>query len=165
MSKRKLPYHEGDWCSIPLGAGGFALGLIARANGKGQLFAFFYGPRRPNPPKMEDTLGLKPADAVLHAMCNDLGLINRHWRFIGRPAVWDRFDWPLPLLLERDPEGMPQAVQYDDTLSRRNRVVVNVSREQLERLQGAAVVGPGAIEGILDKALAKLTVSRTFPVA
>ena len=164
LSKRKLPYHEGDWCSIPLGAGGYALGLIARGNGKGQLFGFFFGPRRPHPPRFEETLGLKPADAVLHTLCNDLGLINRHWRFIGRAAVWDRFEWPLPLLVERDPEGVPHAVQYQDSLSSRSRVTVIVPMPELARLQGAAVVGPSAIEGFLDKTLAKLSIPRTFPI-
>ena len=164
MSKRKLPYNEGDWFSIPLGSGGFALGLIARSDGKGRLFCYFFGPRRPNPPKFEETTGLKPSDAILHTLCNDLGLIKKHWRFIGRDPVWDRFDWPIPLLVERNTAGIPRAVRYEDTLSSLTRTTVKVSPEELGRLQGGAGVGPSAIEGFLEKTLAKLTVPRRFPV-
>ena len=39
----KASYREGDWFAVPLRDGGYAAGLIARANPKGVLLGYFFG--------------------------------------------------------------------------------------------------------------------------
>jgi hypothetical protein len=40
-----IKYREGDWFAVPLRNGGFAVGLVARANPKAALLGYFFGPK------------------------------------------------------------------------------------------------------------------------
>ena len=58
-------YGEGDWFAVPLREGGFAAGVVARANPKAVLLGYFFGPRRAAVPSVEEVSRLRPDDAVL----------------------------------------------------------------------------------------------------
>jgi hypothetical protein len=103
MARRKLPYKEGDWFSVPLRNGGFAVGLIARARRTGKiLFGYFWGPKRDQLPKSEELQHLQPQEAVFMCRFGDLGLMNRKWEIIESSQVWQRGNWPMPPFVRED---------------------------------------------------------------
>jgi hypothetical protein len=92
----KVKYREGDWFAVPLRDGGFAVGLVARANPGVVLLGYFFGPMRSEVPKLEDLAGLQPGDAVLIGMFGHLAIVQGKWPLLGRLDGWDRRDWPTP---------------------------------------------------------------------
>jgi hypothetical protein len=103
----KLDYHEGDWFAVPLGQGGYALGIIARTSQLGVLLGYFFGPRRAELPTLDDVTGLRPDAAVWITRFTDHGLRGRRrsgivWPILGRLDDWDRSAWPLPVFARLD---------------------------------------------------------------
>jgi hypothetical protein len=133
---KKVNYREGDWFAVPLRDGGFAVGIVARANPKGALIGYFFGPRREAVPPLAEVAGLEPADAVLVCQFGHLGLTGGTWPIIGRVAGWDRSGWPMPVF-----------VRYEELTGRSFRVFYDpddpnkVLREE-QVAPGAAEQGP-----------------------
>ena len=97
-----LNYHEGDWFAVPLGQGGFALGIVARANPLGVLLGYFFGPRCAELPTLDDVSTLRAEQAIWITRLSDRGLrgrrkSGREWPIIGRLADWDRNAWRMPV--------------------------------------------------------------------
>lgn len=118
MGKRKLPYKEGDWYAVPLQTGGYCLGVVARADGRGRVLGYFFGPPRTQVPTQEDTQGLWADDAKLIAMFGDLGLLRGEWPIVGPSADWERGCWPVPAFARTNLMGQSCRVVYDDGLQR-----------------------------------------------
>src|SRR5689334_22542654 len=97
MPRKALPYAAGAWFAVPLKTGGFALGVVARADGRGVVLGYFFGPRYVALPAGEHTQGLRAADAVLVERFGDLGLIHGEWPIIQRECAWNPADWPVPV--------------------------------------------------------------------
>jgi hypothetical protein len=91
----KINYREGDWFGVPLERGGWALGLVARAD-HGYVLGYFFGPRRRDEPELDEASGLKPANAVRICLLGDLGLVTNRWPVLGRLPGWRREEWPMP---------------------------------------------------------------------
>ncbi|WP_425308290.1 Imm26 family immunity protein [Ammonicoccus fulvus] len=70
----KINDREGDWFAVPLRKGGYAVGLIARANRDGVLLGYFFGPRREAVPSLSDVEELTPDDAIRVGKFGHLGL-------------------------------------------------------------------------------------------
>ena len=102
MRRRRLPYCEGDWFAVPLRDTGYATGLVARADRRGGLLGYFFGPRRESPASLEDLQMLTPSDAILVGQFGDLGLLRGAWPIIGSAGAWDRAAWPMPLFARTD---------------------------------------------------------------
>lgn len=118
---------------MPLRDGGFALGMVARANPKGVLLGYFFGERYGAPPTLADTANLAHGDAVLVGKFGHLGLKNGTWPIVGRFDDWDRAAWPMPTF-----------VRYEELTGRSYRVVYdNDDPNQLIREQE---VPPGLAE-------------------
>lgn len=119
MAKRKLPYNEGSCFVLPLRDVGCARGVVARMDGKGGIFGYFFGPRLSSieTARIDD---LKPADAILLGQVGDLGLLKGEWTVIGQIRPWNRHEWPLPPLIRYDEKARRAWLcHYDeDTLSR-----------------------------------------------
>src|SRR5262249_16153212 len=49
----KINHAEGECLAIPLRDGGFAIGVVARANATGVLLGYFFGPRRDVVPELK----------------------------------------------------------------------------------------------------------------
>lgn len=95
-------YREGDWFAVPLPEGGFAVGLVARANPGGVLLGYFFGPKRSDVPLLSQLAALRPGDAVLVAGFGHLGLQQGVWPILGRLETWDRRDWPMPVFVRHE---------------------------------------------------------------
>ncbi len=64
---KSLNYSEGDCISIPLREGGYARGVVARMNGSGIIFGYFFGPFIENESDLAVYEGLVPGNEVLRA--------------------------------------------------------------------------------------------------
>jgi hypothetical protein len=110
-----LSYKEGDWFAVPLSGKGFSVGLVARANGRGVLLGYFFGPRRSELPNVADLVELSPIDAVLVGQFGHLGLKQERWPVLGALDGWERERWPMPSFIRRDIlTGRSWRMLYDD---------------------------------------------------
>jgi hypothetical protein len=145
MARKKRNYQEGDWFAVPLRDGGYAVGLVARADGRGSLLGYFFGPRHEQVPSREDVHGLSPATAIYVAFTTDPGLLNESWPVINRPEHWDRSEWPMPVFGRINAVGKAWRVEYDD--SSLNEVCETPVRpHQASRLPQDGLDGYGATE-------------------
>jgi hypothetical protein len=111
----RMGYGEGDWFGVPLRGGGFAIGLVARANSRGALLGYFFGPSREELPKLADLASLSARDAVLVGKFGHLGLKRKTWPLIGRSDGWDRALWPMPAFVRHEElTGRNVRVFYDE---------------------------------------------------
>lgn len=89
---------------MPLGDGGYGVGRVARMPRYGKvLLCYLFGPRREQPPTLEEVDGLQPEHAVLVGRLGDLGLMNGNWPILGDSTEWNRERWPIPPFIRRDP--------------------------------------------------------------
>ncbi|MFI6303610.1 immunity 26/phosphotriesterase HocA family protein [Amycolatopsis thailandensis] len=93
---RKLPYSPGDIFAVPLRDHGYALGVVARANGKGIVLGYFFGPRLESIEEVPKVLAFEVDSAIKICRCGDLGLIREEWPVVGRVESWDPARWTVP---------------------------------------------------------------------
>ncbi len=151
---KKINYSEGDCFSIPLREGGFARGVVARMDGNGIIFSYYFGPKIA---KCADIhVGdLCPEQAVFYGQFGDLGLLNEEWKVIGRVPDWSRKKWPMPSFLRFD-EGASTGFlsTYDeDSLECINEQEVELSRINVRDFSKDSVMGYGFVEIKLTKLL------------
>lgn len=142
MARRKLPYQEGDLIKVPVGLSGKrgkALGLIARADGKGLLLCYCY---LGDP----DLTKLRARDADLVLQAGDLGLLKGVWNVLGPLPGFRRQDWPLPQFSRRDVvSGVYRLIRYDeDTLEELDER--HVSEKEAARHPQDGTSGYGAVQ-------------------
>lgn len=106
---RKLPYPPGDTFAVSLRDHGYALGVAARADGKGIVLVYFFGPRLETPEVPPQGL-LNPSAAIKVCRFGDLGLICGKWSIVGRVESWDPALWGVPDLCRKE----EIRVVYDD---------------------------------------------------
>jgi len=108
-------YDEGDWFAVPVRTDGFALGIIARANPKGVLLGYLFGPIHHDRPILADSTGLLPDQAVLVGRFGHLGIRGGSWPLLGQAPGWDRSAWPTPTFVRYEElTGRTFHVRYDD---------------------------------------------------
>ncbi|WP_443042029.1 immunity 26/phosphotriesterase HocA family protein [Streptomyces sp. B21-079] len=107
---RKLPYSPGDIFAVPLRDHGYALGVAARADGKGIVLGYFFGPRLETPEVPSQGL-LAPNTAIKICRFGDLGLIRGKWSIVGRVESWDPALWSVPNFCRNE----EVRVVYDDS--------------------------------------------------
>ena len=117
MGKRKhLPYRKGTWFLVPLRTEGYARGLVARMDGKGGAFGYFFGPAIDDPSDVGVPLDVKPDDAVLVGRFGDLGLMNGTWPVLGESDSWKEANWKMPPFVRVDDhEGKAFVSVYDES--------------------------------------------------
>jgi Immunity protein 26 len=151
----KVKYREGDWFAVPLRDGGFAVGLIARANPGGVLLGYFFGPLRSEVPRLEDVAGLRPGDAVLVGKFGHLGIVQGKWPLLGRLDGWDRRDWPTPVFVRYEElTGRSFRVFYDDDDPNRVLREEQAAPGEAEQAPKDGLMGAGFAEGALSRLLA-----------
>lgn len=150
----KINYKEGDWFAVPLRTNGYATGVIARANPKGALLGFFFGPKRSSPPSLAEVAGLEPADAVLVAHFGHLGLLGQTWPILGSAENWERERWSATQFGHRESlTGRLLKVVFDDDDPNRELRRVPVSADEFDQLPRSGASGAGAVEIVLTKLL------------
>ncbi len=153
--KRKFPWKEGDWVAVPLvRRGGWGVGIIVRMKGRA-IIGYFFGPRRPEPPTLEELVGLQPEEAVLIANTGDLGLREKEWLLLGSQPGYARSDWPLPEFGRTDMCGFHYAVTHDDDDPDEVLRERRITKEECARLPEDVVSGHVALSLKLDLTLAK----------
>lgn len=114
---RKLPYREGTWFAVPLQTNGYAVGVVARMDGRGGVFGYFFGPKRQKVPSLAEVIGFSKEDAVWLRQFGDLGFLEKAWPIIGESPNWRREDWPLPPFVRvSDISGKGTMSHYSDEL-------------------------------------------------
>lgn len=113
--KSRRNYKKGDAFAVPLENGGFAIGVAARTIPRGHTFlAYFFGPRRPSIPRLDELADLTYRDNLTAALCSDLGLINEEWTILGNISNWHDSEWPIPAFKWMNPERtQAKLVKYE----------------------------------------------------
>ena len=156
MGRKKLPYGEGDWFSVPLEDGTYAVGLVARCPQGGKvLLGYFFGPKRAELPGAEDVTKLTKEDAVLVARFGDLGLHNKEWSVVGRSERWDRDAWPMPVFARTESTDSSKAylTSYADDDPNRALCESVCDAKEAGCFPQDGVWGYGAIEMVLTDLL------------
>jgi hypothetical protein len=112
----KLPYCEGTVFFVPLRNGGYARGVTARIDPKGEvLLGYFFGPRF-DTDAAASVSDLHPSAALLCIRFGALGLQNGTWPILGQVSNWKRAEWPMPDFVRRDPlvKRKLRLVHYSD---------------------------------------------------
>lgn len=149
----RLPYSEGTSFVVPLRQGGFAVGVVARASAAGKvILCYFFGPSRTSIPSLADVDKLELSDAVLVVRVGDLSLMDGDWPIVGPIASWNRFEWPMPIFVRKDPlSHRAWRVQYSDKDPR--KIEGEESEPYESTLERDAVYGAGAAEILLTNLL------------
>jgi len=154
MTKSVLP-AEGLWFAVPLRDSGFCVGIVARCNPKGVLLGYFFGPRHPAPPELDDLSGLSHDAALLVRRFGYLGLKQGEWPAIGRAADWDRRQWPTPVFIRYEElTGRSFRVNYDDTDPNKLVGEKEVPPGDAEQGPKDGLLGVGAVEIAMTNLLA-----------
>lgn len=144
-AKRTL--KEGTIFTVPLEPSGHALGVLARTNGKGKAFGYFFNPAN-------DLSRLNWNDSVLVARFGDHGLHTGRWKIVGHVENWRREEWPLPSFMrEHDNPKLAYLTRYNDELEAVSEEIV--SSELLDRklLPVDSQYGSGVVEKLLSRIL------------
>lgn len=94
MTQKRVRYKEGDVFLVPLLAGGFGIGVVARKGYRGVTLGYFFGSNLGIRP--ENVPALDPEQAVLISRFGDLGLLRGQWVIAGKVPEWRPEEWPLP---------------------------------------------------------------------
>ena len=144
--RARVVIDEGTWFAVPLGSGGFAVGVVARAAPRGGIvLAYFFRSRWDQPPSLDEVKGLRPRAAIRVLQVGDLGLIDGTWPLIGRDPGWHREEWPSPLFLRRDPlSRRAWIVHYSDLDP--SLVESEIPTSYDTKLEKDSLLGAGAAE-------------------
>lgn len=151
---KAINYREGECIAVPLRNGGFARGIIARLDGKGLAFGYFFGPKFDEVQHIECS-GLSPRDAILIGLFGDLGLLRGDWRVVGRVPEWNREEWPFPPLARVDEKANKAWLSYYDEESLSVLEEIPISPTVAEKYPYDRTMGFGAVEIRLTKLLEK----------
>ncbi|HEY3366476.1 MAG TPA: Imm26 family immunity protein [Symbiobacteriaceae bacterium] len=157
-----MAVKEGDWFMVPLGGGGYGLGVIARLDRRGAALGYFFGPKYEHPPTGADILAKKPADAIFVAKFGTPGLTTGEWPLVTPPGPWRREDWPLPQFYRAD--SLLKAmfvVTYSDADLITPVSETRVSADAVRGLPKDGGCGQGFVEIRLTRLLADDETSRT----
>ena len=157
MSKKVLPYKEGDWFAIPLVDGCYCLGLIARIGTRGGIvLGYFFGPCHSGLPVTGNTLMLQPVDAILVCQFCNPALISGEWPVISRSNEWRREDWPQPAFSHVDAADEAKAYKREYPDNNPSDLFVRetpISIEEARRLPQDGLYGHLALKSKLTKLL------------
>jgi hypothetical protein len=138
---------------------GFAVGRIARVAKRGGIaLGYFFGPRRPHPPTLQELAGLQPDQAMAVVQFGDLSIRNGDWPVLGHRDQWNRAMWPMPdfgRYVEFD--GRAWRVQYPDDDPNGVPRETPISVEECRRLPEDGLLGAGAVELLLTRLLGRVT--------
>lgn len=154
MARRN--YAVGDWFAVPLREGGFAVGVVARAQADGVLLGYFFGPKRDEVPELSDVEHLAASDAVLVCKFGHLGLVKKKWPVLGCLQGWDPQLWPMPTFVRfEELTGRSFRVIYADEDPNRLLREEQIPAGTAEQGPKDGLLGAGAAEIALTSLLAR----------
>ena len=142
----KLELVEGKWVWVEDQDGsphkeGFARGVVARMNQKGDIFVYFFGPKLL---RAKGGFGdLAAQKAKLMAFCSQLGLLNGEWLLAGELEGWNRDEWSFPACYREDEFEKKAWLSYydEDTLDFQREEPVKFVGYEAEYKRQVAVYG------------------------
>jgi hypothetical protein len=151
----KANYSEGDCFSIPLREGGYARGVVARMDGEGIVFGYFFGPKIEHIADVFISDDLSPEQSVLSGQFGDLGLLNMEWQVIGSVSSWSRDEWVMPRFLRADPGDLTGILStYDEnSLKFKSEMEIDLSQVDVKNTPKDMVMGYGSVEIKLTRIL------------
>ncbi len=154
MSK-KINYSRGTHFAVPLRDVGFARGVVARMDGKGGVFGYFFGPRLSSAEEAKSTAAMAPDAAILLRDVGDLGLVDGKWPIFGQLPDFTPDAWPMPPRIRVDEvSGKAWLSYYDeDTFECLRDIPVDAALASEYPEDGTS--GYGALEIRLTKLLRK----------
>ncbi|MCK6474914.1 MAG: immunity 26/phosphotriesterase HocA family protein [Planctomycetes bacterium] len=149
--KRTPP--EGSIFLVPLRDRGFAIGVLARASGKGKCYGYFFGPRihAKEDVKVENLI---PENPILVGQFGDLELLSGNWKVIDLIPDWLQNRWPMKPLARVDEAAKRAWLSfYDDALNCTKESEITV--EEAKNHPYDRMMGAGAVEIRLTALLEK----------
>lgn len=148
MTDKQVNYQEGSCFVVPLRNGGFARGLVARMDGTGGIFGYFFGPKLSEIAEATIDVNWEPQISILSGQFGDLGLINGEWHVIGKSPHWSRDQWPMPPFARVDKKsGTAFITHYDEnTLEFVREERVDAASVESRNLPEDVLMGYGAVE-------------------
>jgi len=115
--KKKLKAANGSVFLVPLPSGGFGIGVLVRADGKGRAYGVFFGSRVTGADEVE-IVHLNPQGAILRCRFGDHGLHTQSWPIIGSIPDWNESPWNIPRFSRpHDNSGLRYVTEYDEKLN------------------------------------------------
>src|SRR5262249_21694612 len=122
-------------------------------DGRGTVLGYFFGPCRDNLPKAGDVQRATAADAVLIALCGDLGLLKGDWPIVHASTDWDGSLWPLPCFARIDEHASKASrVEYAEATLQPVRETL-IPLEQARQFPRDGLYGYIAVQTALRKLL------------
>ena len=128
--KKKLKTPNGSVFLVPLPNGGFGIGVLVRADGRGRAYGVFFGPRVTDGDEVK-IARLNPQDAILRCRFGDYGLHTEGWPVIDLIDDWNEATWSIPKFcrITGDP-SLRYVVEYDDRLNVVSETILPLSGTQ-----------------------------------
>ena len=141
-------YEHGSIFFVPLRDGGFARGIVARFDGRGLVFGYFFGPRLSTVPRELDQTKLFAKDAILVGQFGDIGLRNGEWPLVAKLEDWNSESWPMPLFTSHaEREDQVILTEYDEYTLDTKKVMTKLRTEvDAAMLPIDRVMGYGSVE-------------------
>src|SRR5919112_132562 len=120
----------------------------------GVLLGYFFGPKRDNPPVLQELRDLRARDAVMVRLFGHLDIRNGIWPVIGRFPDWVRADWPVPPFVRRPSLGPAMLVtRADDDPSKIVSAVAVRDESALSGTVPEGLIGSTLAANLLTKSL------------
>lgn len=149
LTRASIP-KEGAVFLVPLTPSNFAAGVLARKNGRGGAFGYFFGPRLRDGASL-DVGALTPARAVLVCKFGDYGLRTGRWTTVGGIPGFARKVWVLPKFHRaHDSQQLVYVTEYNDSLSCRSEILISREDVDVSNLPYDSQLGSGVVEHMLS---------------
>jgi hypothetical protein len=152
----KLTYKEGDVFAVPLGEGGYGVGVVARVGRRGRIvLGYFFGRFFRALPSRAEMPSLLPEEAILIVRFGDLHLIDGRWPIISQIREWHRETWPMPKFVRIEPvSNRVWLVSYSDN-DPGQRILEKEIENNASNYQRDSLKGAGGLEITLAKMLTR----------
>lgn len=147
--RRPTPLIEGHVIAVPLREGGWAVGVLARADRRGVGLGYFMPKRYTEPPEVASLIATSHDDAVLICLFGDAALGRGDWVDLGLLPEWHRGEWPVPPFVRRDLVRGLVIVRYDEQDLVTPSSEVQASDVETTALPRDDLFGSGAVELVL----------------
>lgn len=152
-----MKIREGSVFAIPLENGRFAIGIVTRVKpgrGKKCFVGYFFDKIFDALPSIEALETSQPRDAILVAICGDLGIHNGCWTVIGDLTPWKRDAWRVPGFARKDVvSGCYTKVVYADDDPSKIVSEAPTNEDEASNFPRDGVWGARAVEAYLSKIL------------